>query len=216
MAPERPYIFRTYKNLHRSEAIDQRVLDRNPGLGDDIPIWQVARATSTAPTYLAPLKIGDLEFLDGVMGANNPCEDIYDGIRRMNMRTGEHYVRPQGKPSRAFDHFKSLVKRQVIATTCGATRLAQQQKSFKPLSNREWQSLHGSSPETDQEPLKSSQETNDCNNVRGDEDSAAEKILQAPEQPKTGIPAWFQPKNRTLESIRTKIKSYLVRDEAKR
>lgn len=82
--PESPYIFRSYKNLHRSTTIQERVLDRNPGLAHDIPIWQVARATSAAPTYFEPQKTGDLEYLDGGMGANNPCEEIYDEVRKMN------------------------------------------------------------------------------------------------------------------------------------
>lgn len=82
---EKTYIFRTYKNLHQSKGHDQRLLDRNPGLAHDIPIWQVARATSAAPTYFAPLKIGHLEYLDGGFGAtNNPSQEIYDEVRRMN------------------------------------------------------------------------------------------------------------------------------------
>lgn len=82
---EKTYIFRTYKNLHRGEGAEQKLLDRNPGLAHDIPIWQVARATSAAPTYFAPLKIGDLGYLDGGFGAtNNPCQEIYDEVRRMN------------------------------------------------------------------------------------------------------------------------------------
>ena len=79
---EKIYIFRTYKNLHRGE---DKLMDRNPGLAQDVPIWQVARATSAAPTYFAPLKIGELEYLDGGFGAtNNPCQEIYDEVRRMN------------------------------------------------------------------------------------------------------------------------------------
>ncbi len=79
-----PYLFRSYKNLHKSENSKERSLDRNPALAHDIPIWKVARATSAAPTYFKPMKIDGLEYLDGGFGANNPCVEIYDEVRRMN------------------------------------------------------------------------------------------------------------------------------------
>lgn len=81
----KPYLFRTYKNLHISKDPLQRVLDRNPALAHDIPIWQVARATSAAPTYFKPAKIDNLEYLDGGFGStNNPSVEIYDEVCNMN------------------------------------------------------------------------------------------------------------------------------------
>ena len=53
-------------------------------MAHDIPIWQVARATSAAPTYFKPPKIDGLEYVDGGFGANNPCAEIYDEVRKMN------------------------------------------------------------------------------------------------------------------------------------
>lgn len=81
---ETPYLFRTYKHLRKGANTKERLLDRNPGLAHDVPIYQVARATSAAPTYFKPAKIGDLEYLDGGFGANNPCVEIYDEVRKMN------------------------------------------------------------------------------------------------------------------------------------
>ena len=81
---EKPYLFRTYKNLHKSKDPEERKLDRNPDLAHDIPIWQVARATSAAPTYFKPPIIDGLEYVDGGFGANNPCAEIYEEVRRMN------------------------------------------------------------------------------------------------------------------------------------
>ena len=49
-----------------------------------MPIWQVARATSAAPTYFKPAVIDGLEYLDGGFGANNHCEEIYHEVRKMN------------------------------------------------------------------------------------------------------------------------------------
>ena len=81
----KPYLFRTYKNLHISKEPKQRVLDRNPALAHDIPIWQVARATSAAPTYFKPVNIDNLEYLDGGFGStNNPSVEIWDEVRAMN------------------------------------------------------------------------------------------------------------------------------------
>ncbi|KAI4120770.1 MAG: hypothetical protein LQ338_006779 [Usnochroma carphineum] len=80
-----PYLFRTYKNLHRSKDPQMKSLDRNPGPAHDIPIWEVARATSAAPTYFKPPKIDSREYLDGGFGdTNNPSLEIYDEVRRMN------------------------------------------------------------------------------------------------------------------------------------
>ena len=81
---ERPYLFRTYKNLHQSETAEKRLTDRNPGPAHDIPIWWVARATSAAPSYFKPMKIHRLAYLDGGFGANNPCEEIFEEVRKMN------------------------------------------------------------------------------------------------------------------------------------
>lgn len=80
---EQTYLFRTYNNFHKGASGKERLLDRNPGLAQDIPIYQVARATSAAPTYFKPPKINDLEYLDGGFGANNPCIEIYDEVRKM-------------------------------------------------------------------------------------------------------------------------------------
>lgn len=81
---EKPYLFRTYKNLNKGRDPEQRKLDRNPDMAHDIPIWQVARATSAAPTYFKPPIIDGLEYVDGGFGANNPCVEIYEEVRKMN------------------------------------------------------------------------------------------------------------------------------------
>jgi len=81
---ETPYLFRTYKNYNRSDNAEERSIDRNPGPAHDIPIWEVARATSAAPGYFKPPVIMGKQYLDGGFGANNPCEEIYEEVRTMN------------------------------------------------------------------------------------------------------------------------------------
>ncbi|MCJ1342317.1 hypothetical protein MMC31_000499, partial [Peltigera leucophlebia] len=88
---ETPYVFRSYDNFQRNEDPKKRLLHRNPGPADNNEIWKVARATSAAPTYFKPMKIDNDEYLDGGFGANNPCAEIYDEVRRMN-NNAEHCV----------------------------------------------------------------------------------------------------------------------------
>jgi len=83
LSTENPYLFRTYENLHKSDDPIERRFDRNPDLAHDVPISQVARATAAAPTYFKPMIIDGLEYLDGGFGANNPCEEIYDDVKKM-------------------------------------------------------------------------------------------------------------------------------------
>lgn len=86
----KPYLFRTYKNLHRSKVPKEKALDRNPGPAHDVPIWEVARATSAAPTYFKPAKIDHRKYLDGGFGeTNNPSIEIYDEVRRMNNNSND-------------------------------------------------------------------------------------------------------------------------------
>ena len=77
---EKTYLFRTYTNLKKAPA----ELERNPGPAHDIPIWEVARATSAAPGYFKEVTIGELIYVDGGFGANNPCLEIFWEVRNLN------------------------------------------------------------------------------------------------------------------------------------
>jgi hypothetical protein len=65
------HVFRTYANEAHEET---------PGLADDELIWKVGRATSAAPTYFKPMKIGEDFFSDGGVLYNNPAEVAYDEV----------------------------------------------------------------------------------------------------------------------------------------
>ncbi|KAI1120636.1 hypothetical protein F5Y10DRAFT_289506 [Nemania abortiva] len=43
-----------------------------------ITIWQAARATSAAATFFDPIKIGNIKFVDGATGMNNPVQVVLD------------------------------------------------------------------------------------------------------------------------------------------
>ena len=48
---------------------------KNPQIQSVLPdclIWQAGRATSAAPTYFTPIKVGEYELVDGGLLANNP------------------------------------------------------------------------------------------------------------------------------------------------
>lgn len=62
---------------------------KNHGDAPNLPIWQVARATSAAPGYFSPIKINKgngsdprdrIRFKDGGFGTNNPTKEAYYDI----------------------------------------------------------------------------------------------------------------------------------------
>ena len=247
---EKPYIFRTYKNLHRGENTDQKALDRNPGLAHDIPIWQVARATSAAPAYFEPSKIGDLEYLDGGMGANNPSEEIYDEVRRMNngsnncvrvilsIGTGRNHktARFSGQGISRYWHYVNWAKKWATDSEEAHLRMLKKRQSeseserfwylrlnveegLDDMKLDEWR-VRGTLRTTIGQAIKclrslkkSGPHTINDNEARSDKDSAAGKtdgsLSTAKTLPESTVPAWFQPKNMTLDSIRAKTSAYL-------
>lgn len=60
----------------------------NPGPADNIPIWEVARATTAAPTYFDPICIQNRTFGDGGLGLNNPVNDIFWEVANMHGSNG--------------------------------------------------------------------------------------------------------------------------------
>lgn len=91
-----PYLFRTYKNIHGSADPSSRELrpDKNLGLAHHIPIWQVARATTAAPTYFQPVIIDGVEYTGAGFGMNNaPAEaEIYNEVINMNGNTSDSII----------------------------------------------------------------------------------------------------------------------------
>ena len=84
-----PYRFRTYRTHAPLVRAKSSRRDGTIGAYGDavaLPIWQVARATSAAPTYFPPIEIprgnerGSVTFKDGGFGSNNPSLVAYDDI----------------------------------------------------------------------------------------------------------------------------------------
>lgn len=62
----KPFLFRSYESTW--------------DVVDDCPIWQACRATSAAPTFFPPIKIGrpPVAYVDGGIGYNNPIRALIE------------------------------------------------------------------------------------------------------------------------------------------
>ncbi|KAG6865002.1 hypothetical protein C0991_005690 [Blastosporella zonata] len=60
------------QNLSASAEHFRTYATKFPDQFAGVPIWKAARATSAAPTYLPPITINNVEFVDGGMQFNNP------------------------------------------------------------------------------------------------------------------------------------------------
>ncbi|CAD6444280.1 5eb779df-f889-406e-96ec-73632c2f676e [Sclerotinia trifoliorum] len=76
-----PYLFRTYEHL-KSQSNSCEEL--NPGRPHYIPIWQIARATTAAPTYFKPSQINKERFVDGGYGYNNPTLRAFSEVEQVH------------------------------------------------------------------------------------------------------------------------------------
>ena len=80
-----PYLMRSY---HHPKSHKENILVRNPGHGANYPIWQVARATSAAPSYFESVHLEEdneqYELIDGGFGANNPTEEAYGSVQQLH------------------------------------------------------------------------------------------------------------------------------------
>jgi Patatin-like phospholipase len=76
-----PYIFRSYDRWANNPP---GIFERNPGYAHNVAIWEAARATTAAPLYFDPIKIGNRKFGDGGFGSNNPAEEMATEVACMN------------------------------------------------------------------------------------------------------------------------------------
>jgi predicted acylesterase/phospholipase RssA len=76
----KPHLFRTY------EARDVGPTSALPG-GPFCKIWEAVRATSAAPLFFDSIHLGPeedkQEYVDGGVGCNNPCNQLYREARRI-------------------------------------------------------------------------------------------------------------------------------------
>lgn len=82
----RPYLFRTFDHLPPAPfaPASRKYQHLNPGHAHRMPIWQVARATSAAPTFFEPLKAEGYMFKDGGLGTNNPASVALQEVTQLH------------------------------------------------------------------------------------------------------------------------------------
>ncbi|KAI1802871.1 FabD/lysophospholipase-like protein [Daldinia bambusicola] len=78
------YLWRSYDHEHDKNAPNNTYEPLNPSPAHTVPIWQIARATSAAPTYFEPIKIGTKEHFDGGLVANNPATHVLNEVRQLH------------------------------------------------------------------------------------------------------------------------------------
>jgi hypothetical protein len=87
---EMAHLFRTYDHHRRRVLPFHDTIDNIPnpmeqtGPADSSLIWEVARATSAAPTYFNTIKIGEDEYGDAGFGENNPSTKLFWEVSHMN------------------------------------------------------------------------------------------------------------------------------------
>jgi hypothetical protein len=59
------------------------------GPADSCLIWQAARATSAAPSYFNSIQIGQMEYLDGGFGLNNPSQKVFYEVSQVHRNIHE-------------------------------------------------------------------------------------------------------------------------------
>jgi hypothetical protein len=74
------YLFRSYKPF----PFDEYSPPRNYGVDINHKIWKVCRATTAAPNYFDPQRIGDDEFCDGGAGVNNPTMEALEEMSSLH------------------------------------------------------------------------------------------------------------------------------------
>lgn len=76
-----PYLFRSY---HHWATQPPDPVERNPGAAHCVPIGDVARSTSAAPTYFNNITIQNRKFGDGGFGRNNPAFEMMIEVGQMS------------------------------------------------------------------------------------------------------------------------------------
>ncbi|KAI4172507.1 MAG: hypothetical protein LQ343_003501 [Gyalolechia ehrenbergii] len=77
-----PYVFRSYQHTYRTT--EPFVYPRNPNEASEFDIWQVARATSAAPSYFKSTRLFEYRYDDAAVNINNPSLEMYKEVSLLN------------------------------------------------------------------------------------------------------------------------------------
>ena len=148
---ESPYPFRTYRTPPARKGPNPvaTATQSNRGYGDPsrLAIWKVARATSAAPRYFAPIEIrsGDGRkhwFVDGGFGCNNPTREIYIDVIHKHSEEGLGIIVSIGtgetelKRTRQRNHVRDLLSSLWLASKL-PTRTTKVNEDMETFSKRD-------------------------------------------------------------------------------
>ena len=78
-----PYVFRSYQHVPQ-RASEPYLYPRNPNDLSEFDIWQVARATSAAPSYFKSTRLYEYRYFDAAVNINNPSNEMYKEVSLIN------------------------------------------------------------------------------------------------------------------------------------
>lgn len=79
------YMFRSYDHPDpRNGNTRETGHHLNPGPAHDTLLWEAARATSAAPGYFEKVQIGNVDYIDGGLGCNNPAMVAFKDVRQIH------------------------------------------------------------------------------------------------------------------------------------
>jgi len=126
-----PFIFRTYGSSDEEEGQHHRYY-RGSIDGRGITFAQALLATSAAPGYLPSVQIGEHEFIDGGVVANNPTEiAIFEAMRLWPGRRISVVSLGTGEP--VTESSATKASKKAPATSLSSSTLPPMHKSVEPL-----------------------------------------------------------------------------------
>lgn len=81
-----PFLFRSYDR--KTSYTSHMPFERNPGDPNTFAIWQVARATSAAPSYFKSIHMFEARYYDAATNLNNPSWEV---VREVSLLAKESY-----------------------------------------------------------------------------------------------------------------------------
>ena len=81
-----PFLFRSYDR--KTSYTSRTPFERNPGDANAFTIWQVARATSAAPSYFKSIHMFEARYYDAAMNLNNPSWEV---VREVSLLAKESH-----------------------------------------------------------------------------------------------------------------------------
>ena len=79
-----PFLFRSY-DQPSPPNLSIEGFERSPSKPDKFAIWQVARATSAAPSYFKPVRLNNDQYYDAAVDLNNPSWEV---VKEVSLLTG--------------------------------------------------------------------------------------------------------------------------------